>query len=90
MKDADLVACYEEWDPEEMSVSDLCAELGVTKQRLYSALRRSKVNPKTKRPGTDPVVERLDRIERTLDHIERTLDHLDRKLNTITKEVRNR
>lgn len=48
-KENDILRAYEQWSPDESTVSELASELGISRQRLYQILEKHSVTPKTRR-----------------------------------------
>ena len=71
-----ILSRYEEWDPEDMTVEELCEDIGISKPGLYALLRRHGVTPKSRRPAVDPVAERLDKLHSDVRQILRKLEKM--------------
>lgn len=74
-KERAIVEAYEAWDPGASTLEDLIAKTGVSRQTVYTVLRRHGIELKTVRPSqTSRAVE----AER-----EAVLDGLDRAMGTV-------
>lgn len=46
---SEILAAYEDWDPEMETTTELVARLGISRQRLYEVLANNNVVPKSRR-----------------------------------------
>lgn len=67
-RENEIILAYEAWDPEAMSVTELAASYGISRQGLYGVLRRNGVEPRSarnvgqRRPSPVLTDELLDRM----------------------------
>lgn len=49
-REQEIIESYEEWSPDEETVTELVERLGISRQRLYDVLGKHSVIPKSRRP----------------------------------------
>jgi hypothetical protein len=51
-REQEIIAAYEQWEPDEQPISELVERLSISRQRLYGVLERNHIVPKSKRART--------------------------------------
>lgn len=85
IKERELLDRYEEWDPDTQSVTEWVADLGISRQRLYTVLAKHGVTPKTKRGGEN--VSRTRELEDQVKHLQEEVSFLRNLVETLAARL---